>query len=83
MKKMNKFFKKNLKIEGDFPTWTAFLVVLLTDAAQLVGTVGTECGAELAPAAEGPPPGTGMEALLAGMDGAGAAAAAAACTETG
>lgn len=41
-----------------------------------------ESGAELASAAEGPPPGTGMEALLAGTDGAGAAAAAA-CTGTG
>lgn len=41
-----------------------------------------ESGAELASAAEGPPPGTGMEALLAGTGGAGAAAAAA-CTETG
>lgn len=47
-----------------------------------MGAVGTESGVELAPAAEGPPAGPGMGALLAGMDGAGAAAAAA-CTETG
>lgn len=48
-----------------------------------MGAVGTESGAELAPAAAGPLPGSGTEALPAGTDGGGAAAAAAACTETG
>lgn len=66
-KKRNK--QKNDQRKGNFPTWTAFRVVLWTDAAQPAGAVGTESGAKPAPGAAVPRPGTGMEAPLAGTLG--------------
>lgn len=87
--------KKKRKKTGKFPTLTAFLVVLLTDAVQLAGAVGTEFGVKLAPVAAVAVarPGTEMEALfagtmgeVAGMDGVvvavSVAAVAVACIET-